>query len=117
MKNEYYQKFTELKKREPKRIELDAIGDFEKLTKEGLKMVRSTDNLVDEIKNKSKKAIQELNKTGTLLVKVYPAYQKLEQQAKNLGVDLPKDLKKEMEIVRSYIKNIDKDIKNLKSIF
>tara|TARA_R110002012_G_C11284774_1_gene571224 strand:- start:111 stop:503 length:393 start_codon:yes stop_codon:yes gene_type:complete len=98
------------------RVELASIKDFDKLAKESLKTVRATDKLVDGIKAQAKKALTELNKTGTLLVKVYPVYQDLERQAKELGVDLPKELSQEMNIIRSYIKSVDEDIKILKAI-
>jgi len=98
------------------KVELASIKDFDKLAKESLKTVRATDKLVDGIKSQAKKALTELNKTGTLLVKVYPVFQDLERQAKELGVDLPKELSQEMNIIRSYIKSVDEDVKTLKAI-
>ena len=104
---------TELK---TEKVELASVKDFDKLAKESLKTVRATDKLVDGVKNQAKKALSELNKTGTLLVKVYPVFQDLERQAKELGVDLPKELSQEMNIIRSYIKSVDEDIKTIKAI-
>jgi hypothetical protein len=100
----------------PKKVQLASIKDFDKLAKDSLKTVRATDKLVDNVKSQAKKALTELNKTGTLLVKVYPVYQDLEKQAKDLGVNLPKELSQEMNIIRSYIKSVDEDVKTLKAI-
>jgi|TARA_R110002020_G_C15999055_1_gene750066 hypothetical protein len=105
-----------IKSKSPKKVELASIKDFDKLAKDSLKTVRATDKLVDNVKSQAKKALTELNKTGTLLVKVYPVYQDLEKQAKDLGVNLPKELSQEMNIIRSYIKSVDEDVKTLKAI-
>jgi len=113
---EYEKELKEFNLSKVEKIELASIKDFDKLAKESLKTVKATDKLVDNIKSQAKKALTELNKTGTLLVKVYPVYQDLEGQAKDLGVDLPKELSQEMNIIRSYIKSVDEDIKILKAI-
>ena len=78
--------YKEINLSKVERVELASIKDFDKLAKE------------------------------SLLVKVYPVYQDLEGQAKELGVDLPKELSQEMNIIRSYIKSVDEDIKILKAI-
>ena len=113
---QYEKELKEYNLSKVERVELASIKDFDKLAKESLKTVRATDKLVDNIKSQAKKALTELNKTGTLLVKVYPVYQDVEGQAKELGVDLPKELSQEMNIIRSYIKSVDEDIKILKAI-
>lgn len=112
MKNKYHQKFTELKKREPKRIELGLIDELKKFTKnleKALTQIKSNKtklgNSLKEIKQqrkeveihyntavKNKKAVDLAIKNSEVLAK------EIAKQAKELGIN-PSQIKEVPKLV------------------
>jgi hypothetical protein len=114
MKNEYYQKFTELKKREPKRIELGKIDDLEKGIKKAITFSTKAHDIME-------KAAKSADTQADKFIKEARAMQKLksnvEKQAKELGVDFPKNIKSLMDNLDANFESIiklRKSILNLK---
>jgi len=109
MKNEYYQKFTELKKREPKRIELGLVDDIEKLIKSSEANGKKLDSKLDSWYNK----IVSVNKEFSSVSKLYTNFDKnikeLKQQVKTLEKEA-KDLGIPVNTIPAY-KNANADIK------
>ena len=93
MKNEYYQKFTELKKREPKRIDL-SIKDLQgylKKVKQINKTVQKSVKVVLSMHEKTQAARAEVRKenfeAGNIYKQAETQFKKDIKAAKDLGVD------------------------------
>ena len=112
MKNEYYQKFTELKKREPKRIELGLVDDLEKV----IQKTNTDYKTLLKLEDKFYKANDELKAIGK---KVFEGEQdilelrnKLVKAVKDLGIDTqPAIIKKATNVAKIYDKAADKALR------
>ena len=103
MKNEYYQKFTELKKREPKRIELGLVDDLKKLFKKTQGEFKKVDSLQSKLKTELDKAlIHTINIDGQV--------KDIMKQAKILGVE---NELKEVGVIGNKAEELKKEYKKL----
>ena len=121
---------TELKseKVELEKVELNVVKDIQKMVgilKKGLSdMEKKGFKQSDALKSlfKAQDAVEQANKDALNssavgnFGKASSILDNAEKQAKELGVDLPKELSQEMNIIRSYIKSVDEDVKTLKAI-
>jgi len=94
MKNEYYQKFTELKKREPKRVDLGLVQDLEKLYTKIIKGASTADkaknNTIEKIRQFKSEVVKIKQDAATGLNRI----EKFNIEAKKLGIDIPNEIKK-----------------------
>ena len=116
MKNEYYQKFTELKKRQPKRVELGLIDDALKYTK-GVKLFgKNFDILEKELISVNRSIKVDLENIKEDLALLKKGMKTIEKSAKDLGLNantIP-EYKDAVEVVKYGEKQIQKGKKLLK---
>jgi soluble cytochrome b562 len=109
MKNEYYQKLTELKKREPKRVELNKVEDTIKAAaKIGGKILSKEMDILGDADD-----IVKLANGYDEYIRQLKAYEK---SAKELGIDkVAKDAAEAIKHYNNKIKQADKMLSAVKS--
>lgn len=92
------------------KVELGLMDDFKKQAKESFGAYRRALSKVEQL---AKDGINDLNVAGKALVRLNPMKNQIEQQAKDLGVDLPREVEQQMAIVKGQIQEVDSLIKQL----
>ena len=103
---------TELK---AEKIELGTIDDYKKLRKSAGTSYEKYVDTMDTSKGYLSTAIKDAEKAVKILSKAAPMLTNIQKQAKELGVDLPKELKE--DTTQSLLEISKKDLSMMKSIF
>ena len=106
---EVTQESTELSAEEVK-VELGLMDDFKQQAKESFGAYTRAIRKVEQL---AKEGINDLNVAGKALVRMNPMKNQIEQQAKDLGVDLPREVEQQMAMVKDQIQEVDALIKQL----
>lgn len=105
---EVSQESTELS--EEVKVELGLMDDFKQQAKESFGAYTRAVRKVEQL---AKEGINDLNVAGKALVRMNPMKNQIEQQAKDLGVDLPREVEQQMAMVKDQIQEVDALIKQL----
>ena len=92
------------------KVELGSMDDFKQQAKESFGAYTRAIRKVEQL---AKEGINDLNVAGKALVRMNPMKNQIEQQAKDLGVELPRDVEQQMAMVRDQIQEVDSLIKQL----
>ena len=92
------------------KVELGSMDDFKQQAKESFGAYTRAIRKVEQL---AKEGINDLNVAGKALVRMNPIKNQIEQQAKDLGVELPRDVEQQMAMVRDQIQEVDSLIKQL----
>jgi len=99
----------------PQKVELGAIDDYKKLRKSAGNSYEKYVDSMDTSKGYLSTAIKDAEKAVKILNKAAPMLKNIQKQAKELGVDLPKELKD--DTTQSLLEISEKDLSMMKSIF
>ena len=103
---------TELK---AEKIELGTIDDYKKLRKSAGTSYEKYVDKMDTSKGYLSIAIEDAEKAVKILSKAAPILTNIQKQAKELGVDLPKELKE--DTTQSLLEISKKDLSMMKAIY
>lgn len=92
------------------KVELGLMDDFKQQAKESFGAYTRAIRKVEQL---AKEGINDLNVAGKALVRMNPMKNQIEQQAKDLGVDLPREVEQQMAMVKDQIQEVDALIKQL----
>ena len=92
------------------KVELGSMDDFKQQAKESFGAYTRAIRKVEQL---AKEGINDLNVAGKALVRMNPMKNQIEQQAKDLGVDLPREVEQQMAMVKDQIQEVDSLIKQL----
>ena len=104
---EVAQESTELSE---EKVELGLMDDFKQQARESFGAYTRAIRKVEQL---AKEGINDLNVAGKALVRMNPMKNQIEQQAKDLGVDLPREVEQQMAMVKDQIQEVDSLIKQL----
>tara|TARA_Y100000004_G_scaffold197096_1_gene269719 strand:- start:2465 stop:2833 length:369 start_codon:yes stop_codon:yes gene_type:complete len=96
----------------PKKVELGAIDDFEKLFNKAL-----DDNTAEKLIDNLRKAEVGFKKGLKDFQKALKEGQSIEVLAKDLGIKIPKQIKNKIDSTSAYIKDYNKYISEIKSMY
>ena len=97
-------------------VNLGLIDDFKSQAAKSFGAYTKATRQVEALNKSANDTLAALNEAGTQLVKVNPLFQDIEKAAKDLGLDLPNEVKQEMKMVKLQIQEIDSEIKRIKKL-
>jgi len=98
------------------RVELGLIDDFKNQAKKSFGAYTRATKQVEALNKNANNTLAALNEAGTQLVKMNPRFQDIKKATNDLGLDLPNEVKQEMQMVKAQIKEIDSEIKRIKKL-
>ena len=98
---------------EEQKVELGLLDDMQNQSKDANAAYRKAMDKVDQL---MKEGISELNVAGKALVRVRPMGHRIEEQVKDLGVAMPKEVANIQKLVDERIREVDAMIKQLQRL-
>tara|TARA_R100001480_G_scaffold154089_1_gene158465 strand:+ start:189 stop:545 length:357 start_codon:yes stop_codon:yes gene_type:complete len=108
----YKKLFTEKTELETHKIELGAIDDFEQLFKKAL-----DDNTAINLISALRKGEEGFEKAIKLFQEALKEGQTIQVLAKDLGIDIPKEIENKIKSCEYYIKEYNKYISSVKKMY
>lgn len=119
MKNKFYQNLTELKLKQPKKLELALIDGI----KDGIKLTKTAIDMAMDVNDELENIVRMMNASkaaASLAEKEFSVLAKIEKSSKDLGIDVNtikgyKQAAHNFSYVKKIQKIIDKNISKVKS--
>lgn len=116
IKQEVFSKITELsKEQDNRRVELALVDDFNKSYQKLNDVFFKAETNVVDYNELAVKIINDFNTAGQVLLAANKSFEDITKASKDLGIELPAQVKNQGEALKLFAKDIDFYINKLKS--
>lgn len=98
------------------KVELGLVDDYKKQAAKGFGAYRRTLKEVESLNSQISKVLADSTEAKNMLSGTIQGYQKIENASKELGVDVPKDVKQERDNIASMFNELDAIQKQLRKM-